>query len=224
MDFPFIKDVEILSYSSNYAITTALPKLLLSLPIMSFDTETRSVYDNDTRGKAKAYLKTIDSSDTLYRKAMLVQSSSGLSFPAITRATHFIFGESRSKAHVIVCDTEEKEIMMWNLVAKYEGLLLVHNALYDLKIMYHKIGMLPKNYVDTSLMVKCLINHVNIWKAKVGLKEIMGDYYIARWALMNDYEPDNLHEPSFIEYSGIDGCATYYLYEILQHEMKGEQS
>lgn len=220
MTFKNVKHVDIVTYSSTYSIKNKLVKLLLSKDILSFDTETRSVYDEQTRNEANKYLKTVGTDDLLYRQAMVVKSSTGLSYPSIIRTTHFIFGESKDKAHVVICDTEEKEMFVWNLLVKYEGLLLVHNALFDLKIMYQRTGHFPKNYVDTSLMVKCLVNHVDIWKAKVGLKDLMGDYYNPKWVLMKDYEPEDLKHEEFINYAGIDGAATFYLYEIILEEMK----
>jgi hypothetical protein len=210
-------------YVSNYAIKKQLPKLLAKHSILAFDTETRSVYNKELRKEATEYLKSVNTSDLLYKQALIVSASSGLSFPSITKTTHFVFAESRYKSHVVVCNTPEIEMFVWQLVADYDGKFIVHNALFDLKIMYKRVGSFPKNFEDTSLMVKCLINHVNIWKAKVGLKELMGSYYPTRWALMNDYEPENLKDPKFIEYAAIDGCATYYLAELIQEELTNDK-
>lgn len=213
-------DVNYTLYTSSYSIRKNLPKLLERCKILAFDTETRSVYEKDERQEAKDYLKDSSPADKLYSQAMLVANSSGLSYPSITRTTHFIFGESREKAHVVICDSYEVEMFIWNELAKYEGLLLVHNSLFDLKIMYERVGKLPKNYIDTALMVKCLINHVDIWKAKTSLKELMGVYYDPKWTLMNDYEPENLKLKSFIMYAAIDGAATFYLYELILEQLE----
>jgi hypothetical protein len=206
-------------YASDYTIRKNLPKILASNSVLSFDTETRSVYNKQLREEATEYLKTVNTSDILYKQALMVSASSGLSFPSITRTTHFIFGESRYKSYVIVCTTPEIEMFIWKLIAEYDGKIIVHNGLFDLKIMYERVKRFPKNFEDTSLMVKCLINHVNIWKAKVGLKELMGSYYPARWALMDEYEPEDLKNPKFIEYAAIDGAATYYLAELIQEQL-----
>lgn len=211
--------VEYTLYTSNYGIRNNLPKLLARCDLLSLDTETRSLYDKEERAEAKEYLKDSEPSDKLYSHARVVAESSGLSFPSIVRTTHFIFGESRDKSHVVVCTTPEMELFIWNLIADYNGLFLVHNSLFDLKIMYQRIGRLPKNYKDTALMVKCLINHVNIWKAKTGLKVLMGEYYPPKWALMEDYEPENLKKEDFIKYCAIDGCATYFLYTLILEEL-----
>lgn len=220
MSFEPVKKVSWTLYTSTYAIRNTLPKVLKKHKLLSFDTETRSVYDKEARAEAKTYLKEGYVKDALYKQARVVAESSGLSYPSIVKTTHFVFGNSKDHSHVVVCDSAEKEMLVWKMLAEYEGLLLVHNSLFDLKIMYQRVGCLPKNYVDTALLVKCMINHVNIWKAKTGLKELMGGYYNPKWALMNDYEPESLKLDSFIEYAAIDGAACYYLYEIIQEELK----
>lgn len=209
-------------YASEYKIRKHIPKLLERLKILSFDTEVRSVYEGKLRKEASDYLKEANTSDELYKQARVVAESSGLSFPSIVKTTHFIFGESRDKAHVVICTDAAMELHMWKLVADYEGKLLVHNSLFDLKIMYERIGRLPKNFVDTALLSKCLINHVNIWKAKTGLKVIMGGYYPGKWSLMNDYEPRDLKDKDFLLYCAIDGGATFYLYELILEELSDD--
>ena len=214
-------DVKYTLYTSSYNIRKQIAKLLERCNILAFDVETRSVYDKDERAEAKEYLKDSNPSDSLYKHARVVSESSGLSFPTLVRTTHFIFGESRDTSHVVVCTTPELEMFLWNLVADYKGKLLVHNSLFDLKIMFERAGKLPVNFYDTALMVKCLINHVNIWKAKTGLKVLMGEYYIPKWSLMEDYEPENLKKKDFIIYCAIDGASCFYLYELIQEELKG---
>lgn len=211
-------------YASSYTIKNKLPKLLASHAVLSFDTECRSVYDKHERAEAKEYLKDLPTSDPLYKQARIVSESSGLSYPSIVNVTHFIFGESRNKSTVIVCTSPDMEMFIWREIAKYNGLLLVHNSLFDLKIMYERVGVLPKNFIDTALKVKCLINHVDIWKAKVGLKELMGEHFDPKWSLMNEYEPEDLKNKAFLNYCAIDGAATYYLYELIQEELAGDQS
>jgi len=220
MSFDSFIKVEYDVYASTYSIKNKLPKLLDSKSMLGFDTETRSVYDKATRKEAEKYLKTADPYNPLRKQALVVAESSGLSYPSIVRTTHFIFGETKDKSNVVVCDTEQKEMLVWQMVADYEGTLLVHNSLFDLKIMFQRLGKLPKNYVDTALLAKCLVNHVNIWKAKTGLKVLVGSYYDPKWSLMEDYEPDNLKKKSFMDYSATDGAAVVLLYELIQEMLE----
>ena len=210
-------------YSSEYSIRKYLPELLKRCPILAFDVECRSVYNKEERDEAKAYLKGSTPADPYYRQARVVAESSGLSYPTITKTTHFIFAESKEKVYTIICRTAEMEILIWDLVVNYLGIYLVHNALFDLKICYERTGRLPVNYIDTSLMVKTMINHVDIWKAKVGLKELVGEYYPPSWVMHNDYEPEDYKNPAFIKYCGYDGSGTFLLYELIQEELKGEE-
>jgi hypothetical protein len=221
MEFQSIEKVEYVLYASNYSIINKLPKILAKFDLLSLDTETRSVYDKETRSEADEYLKEANTYDPYYKQARVVAESSGLSFPSITRTTHFIFGESKTKSHIVICTTDNMEMLMWKLISKYQGTFLVHNSLFDLKIMFQRLKLLPPKFIDTALVVKCMINHVNIWKAKTALKELMGGYYNPRWSLYNDYEPENLKNQNFIDYCAIDGAATIYLWEIIQEELKG---
>jgi hypothetical protein len=220
MSFDSFIKVEYDVYASTYSIKNKLPKLLNSKSILGFDTETRSVYNKVTREEAKKYLKTAEPYDSLRKQALVVAESSGLSYPSIVRTTHFIFGETKDKSNVVVCDSEQKEMLVWKMVADYAGTFLVHNSLFDLKIMFQRLGKLPKNYIDTALLAKCIVNHVNIWKAKTGLKELVGSYYDPKWSLMNDYEPDDLKNKSFMKYAATDGCAVVLLYELIQEMLE----
>jgi hypothetical protein len=221
MEFESIKKVDYELYTTPYKIINNFPKVLKQFDLLSFDTETRSVYGKEERKEAAEYLKEADIYDPYYKQARVVSESSGLSFPSIVKTTHFIFGESKSKSHIVICTTPELEMFMWNLVADYSGTFLVHNSLFDLKICFQRLRKLPPKFIDTALVVKAMINHVNIWKAKTGLKELMGGYYNPKWQLYNDYEPVNLKNPDFILYCSIDGAATMYLWEIIQEELKG---
>lgn len=219
MTLPKIIDVSYEVYSSPYMIKKELNRLLRSNQIMSFDVECRSVYDKDTREEADTYLKNVSTNDDYYKQARLVSESSGLSFPSIVRTTHFIFGTSRSESVIFICETDEMEMYLWEKIAEYKGLILIHNSLFDLKIMYQRIRKLPQNFIDTALFVKSMINHVDIWKAKTGLKVLMANYYDPKWSLMEDYEPEDYKDKEFLNYCGIDGAACYYLYELILEEL-----
>lgn len=222
MEFESIKKVDYELYSTTYKIKNSIPKLLKKFDLLSFDTETRSIYNKEERKEAKEYLKEANIYDPYYKQARVVSESSGLSYPSIVRTTHFIFGESKSKSHIVICNTPELEMFMWELVANYTGTFLIHNSLFDLKICFQRLKKLPPKFIDTALIVKCMINHVNIWKAKTGLKELMGSYYDPKWQLYSDdYEPEDFKNHSFINYCAIDGAATVYLWEIIQEELKG---
>ena len=191
--------------------------------MLSFDCETRSVYKKEERSEAKTYLKDATTSDTYYKQARIVSESSGLSYPSLVKTTHFIFGISKNEVYTIICKTPEMELFVWNLLADYFGTFLVHNSGFDMKICYQRTGRMPKNVIDTQLLAKCLINHVNIWKAKTGLKDLVGDYYPPSWSLYSDYEPVDLKNPDFLKYCGWDGSAVWTVYELMKEELRNEK-
>jgi len=205
-------------HANRWHIAKALDKLA-EHKVLSFDTETAGVYSKDERAEAKAYLKNKDIPLKMKIFALQVAENSGLSFPSLSSTTHFIFGTSENSSVVIVCDNPMLEMYIWNWVAEYNGLLIVHNALFDLKIMYHRTGKFPKNYEDTQLLAKCMTNNVEVWNSKVGLKDLMGSYYDPMWVLVDEYEPANLKNPKFIKYCSIDGAATFKLWLDIQKYM-----
>ena len=203
--------------ASSWAINQALVELT-DIELMSFDVETMGLYDQAQRKEATKLLEE-DMSLEHHKLASIVSNNSGLSFPSLTRTTHFIFGLSRDHSVVIVADNMHKEMQIWNWLRHYRGCLLIHNTLFDLKIMYHRTGCLPHHFEDTALLAKTLLNDADNWKSKVGLKELMGSHYPIAWAMFDQYEPENLKSPKFLEYAAIDGAATYYLYILLREEI-----
>jgi hypothetical protein len=202
--------------ASSWAIRKKLCELD-DVELMAFDVETSGLYAQAQRKEAAKLLEA-DMSPENHKLASVVANNSGLSFPSLTQTTHFIFGLAQDHSVVLVADTQHKEMQIWNWLCMFNGTLVIHNTLFDLKIMYHRIGKFPKHFEDTALMIKTLINNANNWQAKVGLKDVMGSHYPAAWALFDQYEPENLKNPKFLEYAAIDGAATYFLYQLLLEE------
>ena len=204
-------------YSTAYGIRKAL-KALKDVPLMSYDCEVRSKYSVRERAEAKELLKCCKEEmlpeDTILCK--LVANSSGLSYPAITKVTHFIFGLSETHSEIMVTDDPKVEQMILEWVADFTGKLIIHNSTFDLKIVYQRTGRLPIDYEDTQLLAKCYMNHVDTWKANTGLKELMGMYYDARWTEVDDYDVEDYKDEDFLRYCAIDGSATYKLWQQLQ--------
>jgi len=194
---------------------------LVDVDHMSFDIETKGLYGKEQRKEA---LKLLDADLDAYTHKLVsvVANNSGLSFPSLVETTHFIFGISESTAVVLVPPNTNTEMMIWNWLCKYQGLLFIHNTLFDLKVMYHRIRCLPKRYDDTALMLKTLINHSDVWKAKIGLKDAMGSYYSPAWALFDEYEPENPRDSKFLEYAATDGAATFKLWVDIQMHVMGD--
>ena len=208
--------VEHTVYSSPWFVQKALKKLE-DEPFLSFDIETKGVYPKTDRSEALKMLNT-DLSLEERRLTSIISNNSGLSYPSLVDVTHFIFGTSRSTSVILICSSAQEEMRIWNWIVNYSGCLLIHNTMFDLKVMYHRTEKLPGKYEDTQMMAKVLINNADSWKAKVGLKELMGSYYDPKWTLIDEYEPENPRDPAFIRYAAIDGAATFYLYELIKEE------
>lgn len=198
---------------------TKLLRMLQDEPVLSFDTETAGVYSKAERKEAEKLLNTPNLKPKQRTEYSIVASNSGLSYPSLVRTTHFIFGLRNNYSVVLVTATRNEEMLVWNWLKTYRGHLIIHNTLFDLKIMFHRTKTFPLWYTDTALLAKCLINNADNFKSLIGLKELMGSYYKPEWSLFNSYEPDDLLEPKFLDYAAIDGAATVHLWEDLQEHI-----
>lgn len=202
-------------YSTAFHIRKAL-KDLEQHDILGFDTETKGLYSKPERKLAEQQLKDENLPLSDRRICQLVANNSGLSFPSLVAVTHFVFGLSESESVIFISTNPQTELMIWNWVAQHPGLLIIHNTLFDLKIMYNRVRCFPQNYEDSALLAKTYINNADSWKAKIGLKDLVGEYYPPHWALYDKYEPDDLKDPGFLEYTAIDGAANMKLWGLIQ--------
>ena len=214
----FIKvDYEV--HATQFSIMKALDKLSTK-PILSYDCETQSQYSLEERAEAKDLLKNhIDGLTPEDRKlCKLVSKSSGLSHPKITKVTHFLFGLSEDYSVILIAYTPTVEKLICDWLVNYTGKLLTWNALFDLKIVYHHTGKFPVDFEDGQLLAKCLINHADNWKSRVGLKHLMGEYYDPTWTSLDSEGYDNIDykNEAFLRYCSIDSASTYKAWNILQ--------
>lgn len=210
--------------------TNTMLRLLESEPLLAFDTETQAIYSQAEIQEAKSLIKQWKNDPTTqegYTKEDIkltkqIARVSGLSYPSLVKVTHFIFSCSINHSYIIIPNSYNEEMRIWEWIKNYKGTLIVHNSLFDLKIMYERLKQLPKNYEDTQLIAKTLINDADDFNARTGLKTLMNGYYDPKWAMLDDegYNPEDLQKKSFLNYCAIDGCSTYYLYQLLQAEIK----
>jgi len=210
--------------STSYTIGKILRKLE-SIPLLAFDTEAQSVYTKEERTKAAKLVeqwKKDKAAEAKYSRTdqkliRQIGKSSGLSYPALTKVTHFIFGVSEDFSYIIISYNLETELRVWNWLTNYQGHVVVHNALFDFKIMYHRINQLSKSYDDTQIMARVQTNDADEFEGKVGLKELMGSYYDPKWTLLDEdgYDVVDYKNEAFLRYCAIDGAATFKLYQLL---------
>lgn len=152
-------------------------------------------------------------------------ATSGLSHPALTHLTHFSCAVSRTEAFVIILDTDEMRQALLEWLVEDTHMQIWHNLSFDGRhIMYHT-GKLPQHYEDSQILAKTLLNHVNTYIARTGLKELMGWEY-GSWAISDevDFELDNMYDERMLKYACIDAMATFGLWEDIQTQLRlGDQ-
>lgn len=149
--------------------------------------------------------------------------ATALSHPSHCYITHFSFAEAEDNAKVIVINNQKmaKLVLTWLITTNVTQIW--HNASFDFKHIYYHTNKFPKNYEDTQIASKCLLNHVETYKANTGLKELMGVYY-GKWAVTADYfSRDEIYNKDLIHYAAIDSAATYKLWLSLQEYLQEKE-
>lgn len=207
-------------YTTKYSIIKALDKLKAK-SILSLDFEVQSIYSVEERTEAKELVKKYqnDLSSEDLRLSKVVANCSGLSHPSITKVTHAIFGLSEDTAQVMVINDKKTEQYIMEWIADFKGKFIIHNSLFDLKIVHYKTGRFPIDFDDTQLLARTLINHTQDWECKTGLKHLMSGYYDVKWQMIESYDIVDLKNKEFLRYCAIDGAATMKLWNDLQEAL-----
>jgi len=105
-------------YSSSFSAYLMVEELSKQ-PVVAFDIETRGVYSPEERKKAAKLLAQEGDTMSLQEKRLvsIVANNTGLSFPSLTKTTHFIFSHSKDHSKIVVCDSFELEMKMWRWIA-----------------------------------------------------------------------------------------------------------
>ena len=152
------------------------------------------------------------------RRVMLQQyKANGLSHPSMTTITHLSIADSEDNAKVIICDNEGVKKIVFNFLTTTPKKQIWHNCAFDFKHILYHTGKIPKNYVDTLLISRTLLNDAEGVKNDVGLKSLMG-YAYGSWAIAKDnFTLEEMWDENMLKYAATDACATYKLYqEIIQ--------
>ena len=184
----------------------------------AFDFEAASKWSDDTKLLLKADLELTEDKE---ERRVIQQKidSDGLSHPSLVRITHMSMATSSRDGYVFIMDNEDilNYCMTWLVTTEIRQLW--HNASFDFKHIYHHTGKFPKLYEDTQQLAKSLINHVETFKANTQLKHLMG-YAYGAWGLTEDYfNVSNLYDETLLLYAATDACATYLLWETMQHNL-----
>lgn len=147
--------------------------------------------------------------------------SDGLSHPSLTVITHLSVGWSSTDSRVIVCSSDKIRNIVYDFLINTDKTQIWHNAVFDFKHILYHTGYIPKKYIDTLLLARCILNDANGFKNNVSLKELMA-YAYGDWAISKDnFTLEEMWDENMIKYSAIDSAATYKLYEdILKDQNK----
>lgn len=189
---------------------------------IALDFESASKWTDSEKDDMKQFLELHDDTIDREEKRQIRQfiESNGLSHPSLTYITHLSVAWSSTDAFVAVLPTDEHRRRVFRWLVNTDRKQIWHNLSFDGKhIMYHT-GKFPKNYEDSEVLAKTLLNHVNILEAKTGLKHLQGHKY-GEWAVSaENFNLDNIYDEELIKYAAIDACATFDLWEEMQENIK----
>ena len=208
----------------NYKYTNNTYKAkqwLDNLPdLFAADFETASKYTKKEKDTFMYRLQHNNLSFEEHRQLLQKYTSNGLSHPSLTVITHLSIADSYNNGYVIVCDSDSIRELICNFLVTTNKTQIWHNACFDFLRIYYITHKIPKQYIDTQLLSKSLLNNANPLKDKTGLKELMA-YAYGDWAISKDeFTLEDMWKESTIRYSATDSCATYKLYEDIQAELK----
>lgn len=185
---------------------------LSEYPIIGCDFEAASKY---TPEDLEHFQSILDDPEQPHLRRMEARSkikSNALSHPSHTILTHFSLAISDHQSCVFIIDSKEMEQLVLSYLITTEQTQVWHNAAYDFYHIYYRTKQFPKNYEDTRVYAKTLLNHVEINKALVGLKQLAGTAYGA-WGISEDnFTIDQMYDDKMLLYAATDPCATLWIY------------
>lgn len=216
-------DIIKVTFKSTSTPYTALKWLNALPPLAAFDFEAACIYSPDEQ-KQFAKMALDDTYSKQDRRTLHSMSkASALSHPSHVHLTHLSVGLSETEAFVIILHNNHMRRLILKWLIETDVIQVWHNATFDFKHIYYHTGQFPRNYEDSQQHAKTIINHVETYKAKTGLKDLAGPHY-GEWAVAADYFTlDQMYNPKLIEYAAIDGAATMWLWNSIQRHLKEQQ-
>ena len=209
----------IVNYQSTSSAYVANQWLRTLPDLIACDTEAAIKF---TPEQLTAMQTELDASPPLRRAIELraCLSATALSHPYYVDLTHVQIAWSDSDAYVFILDNKRITDLVLNFLVSTTRTQIWHNATFDFKHIYYHTGKFPPNYEDSSLLAKCILNHVDTNLATVGLKELAGKMY-GSWGISSDhFDKSQMYDPTLLAYSATDACATYWLWHSIQRHIK----
>ena len=191
-------------------------KWLDSLPsLFAADFETAVRYSAEEVQQAKLNMVDPELSRREQIKNQVLAKATALGHPYHCTITHCSIAYSEKDAYVFIIDNQKIADVLLGFLVTTEKVQVWHNYCYDGKFLRYYGGGDAPNVEDTQILAKTLLNHVEVFKAKTGLKDLMGAWY-GDWAISADnFTIAQQHDEIVLKYAGIDACATFKLWSYL---------
>lgn len=191
----------------------------LDVPLIACDFETAITLTEDERASLTALLDTeLPRLERIAINARL--AATALDHPSYSTITHFQLAHSEDFGYVFIINSQRMLNRILNFLTTTHIKQVWHNATYDFSRIYYYTQRFPINYEDTAVLAKCILNHVNVNLATVGLKELAGKWY-GHWAVSPDsFELPQQYDPKLLLYAVTDACATYKLWHSIQSHLE----
>lgn len=185
--------------------------------LFAADFETAVRYSSEVVEEAK--LKMVD--ENLPRieqvKYQAIANATALGHPSHCTITHCSIAAKEDEAFIFVIDNQEIADVVLDFLTETTRTQVWHNYSYDGRFLRYYQGKDAINVEDSQVLAKTLLNHVEVFKASARLKDLMGAHY-GDWGISADnFTLEQQHDLAVIEYAGIDACATYKLWELLNN-------
>lgn len=183
--------------------------------LFAADFETAIRYSDEEVAEAKLLM--LDKS--LPRKVRIhyqaIAKATALGHPYHCTITHCSMAFSEDFAYVFIIDNQEIADVVLGFLTETGKTQIWHNYSYDGRFLRYYGGKDADNVEDTQIFAKTLINHVEVFKARSGLKDLAGSWY-GDWGISTDnFTVSQQYEEHVLHYAAIDACATYKLWVYL---------
>ena len=144
-----------------------------------------------------------------------IANATALGHPSHCTITHCSMAASESEGLVFIIDNQEIADVVLDFLTETEKKQIWHNYCYDGRFLRYFQRKDVKNFEDTQIFAKTLINHVEIFKARTSLKDLAGAWY-GDWGISADnFTLAQQYEPKVLHYAAIDACSTFKLWHYL---------
>ena len=178
-----------------------------------FETSVRYTKEEQAKAKELSLLQEIAKLERIKQQA--IAKASALGHPYHCTITHCSIAWSEKDAFVFIIDAQPIADTVLQFLTTTLRKQVWHNYGYDGRfIRYYADGDAP-DIEDTQIMAKTIINHVEVFKAKTGLKDLAGAWY-GDWGISSDsFDVSQQYKEYVLKYAAIDACATWKLFQYL---------